>query len=406
MGHSRLMSRPSVLGAALVLVATTLALGCARLLDGVNTDQTASELAGQVDSDAARRLLAEILARHSPDPRIAAAAADPRVDGVVEGGDPQTSPLLDQAQLRELARVMSVDFAALTFARALNADARSRAVQAAFELFRRAGPDRSAVALRQPRAFPYTVLFAPSWLYRSHPETGSDFAHQRRLLDQLGIPNRLIASGESDSVEGNAAAIAEAVRASARDDGPVILVSASKSGAEAALALTRLLAPVEAAHVAAWVNIAGALRGTPLADAALRPPASWLTRGVLWLNGWDWAGLASLATEPSRRRLEGARLPETIAVVNVVAVPVSGSVGYQVYAGYQILLSHGPNDGVVLLADTVWPGGVNLVALGADHLFSRGREDAFTLAMLRAVDVAVRLHPAPDPTGTAEHDAD
>src|SRR5439155_14994685 len=102
MGHSRLMSRPSVLGAALVLVATTLALGCARLLDGVNTDQTASELAGQMDSDAARRLIAEILARHSPDARIAAEAADPRVDGLVEGGDPQKSRLLDQAHTPEL----------------------------------------------------------------------------------------------------------------------------------------------------------------------------------------------------------------------------------------------------------------------------------------------------------------
>jgi hypothetical protein len=88
-------------------------------------------------------------------------------------------------------------------------------------------------------------------------------------------------------------------------------------------------------------------------------------------------------------------------------VPVSGGVSYQVYSGYQILLSHGPNDGVVLLADTVWPGGVNLVVLGTDHLFGRGREDALILAMLRAVDVAVRLRdPAPKPTQTAERDAD
>jgi hypothetical protein len=405
MGRRRLISPPSVLGAALVVVAATLALGCARLLAAVDANQTESELAGLVDSDAARQLLSEILARHSRDPRLAAVAAAPR--GGVEGGDPQATRLLDQAQLRELARETSMDFAALTFARALNADARSRVVQAAFERFLRAGADRSAVALRRPRAFPYTVLFAPSWLYQSHPETGSDFAHQRRLLDQLGIPSRLIAAGESDSVEDNALTVAEAVRAAGRDDGRVILVSASKSGAEAALALTRLLAPEEAGHVAAWVNIAGALRGTPLADAGLRPPASWLTRGFLWLNGWGWAGLASLATEPSRRRLEGARLPDTITVVNLVAVPVSRGVSYQVYTGYQILLSHGPNDGVVLLADTVWPGGVNLVALGTDHLFGRRRQDAFILAMLRAVDVAVRLHDhAPDPTVPAERDAD
>lgn len=383
-----------------MLAAALLALGCARPLELVHGDRPDSELAALVDSDAARRLLADLLARRSRDPRLAALAPSSHHIGVGEGGYP--GRLLDQARLRELGLEVSTDFAALAFAQAIGADARSHAVQAAFERFLRDGADRSTDALRRPGAFPYTLLFAPSWLYRSHPETGSDFAPQRRLLDRLGVAHRLIESGESDSVEDNAVAIADAVRAA---DGPVILVSVSKSGAEAALALSRLLEPEETANVVAWVNMAGALRGTPLADAALRPPASWLARGIFWLNGWSWAALTSLATEPSRRRLEGARLPETITVVNVVAVPVSGSVGYQVYPGYQVLLSHGPNDGVVLLADTVWPGGVNLVALGDDHLFARWREDAPILAMLRALDVAVRRHD-PASTAAAERDAD
>src|SRR5207249_5897437 len=213
-------------------------------------------------------------------------------------------------------------------------------------------------------------LFAPSWLYRSHPETGADFAHQRLLLDRLGLANRLIVTGESASIEDNAAAIAAALRAARPEDGSLILVTASKSGAEAALALSRLLAPEDTARVVAWVNIVGALGGTPLADSALRPPISWLVRCVFWLNGWDWAGLTSMATRPSRDRLDGARLPESITVVNVVAVPLSGSVGATVWWGYRLLRPHGPNDGVVLLADAVWPGGVNIVAIGPDHLFA------------------------------------
>jgi hypothetical protein len=155
------------------------------------------------------------------------------------------------------------------------------------------------------------------------------------------------------------------------------------------------------------VNIAGALRGTPLADATLRAPARWIARGIFWVSRWDWAGLASLATEPSRRRIAGLQLPGSITVLNVVAVPVSGSVGYQVFSGYQMLISDGPNDGVVLLADVVWPGGVNLVALGADHLFAKWRDDEYTLALLRAVDVAVRFHGrSPEPSVAAERDGD
>jgi hypothetical protein len=85
-------------------------------------------------------------------------------------------------------------------------------------------------------------------------------------------------------------------------------------------------------------------------------------------------------------------MPESIAVVNVVAVPVSGSVGPTVWWGYRLLHRHGPNDGVVLLADTVWPGGANLVAIGPDHLFAPREDDAHSVALIRAVDVAVQLH--------------
>src|SRR5207245_1311548 len=94
---------------------------------------------------------------------------------------------------------------------------------------------------------------------------------------------------------------------------------------------------------------------------------------------------------------------EAITVVNVIAVPVSGSVGATVYGGYRVLLSDGPNDGVVLLANTVWPSGVNLFALGADHLFGRSREHAYVLAMLHAGDGAEqRGRRAQDGGGQAE----
>ena len=104
-----------------------------------------------------------------------------------------------------------------------------------------------------------------------------------------------------------------------------------------------------------------------------------------------------MATGPSRKRLEDARLPESVAVVNVVAVPVSGSVSSTVAQCYRILLGHGPNDGVVLLADTIWPGGANIVVLGADHLFAAHRGDAHGLALMRVVDLAVRRNSAAHP---------
>src|SRR5207245_8378920 len=107
----------------------------------------------------------------------------------------------------------------------------------------------------------------------------------------------------------------------------VIVVSASKSGAEAALALSRVLAPEETAPVVAWINIVGALGGSPLADTALRPPTSWVARSVFWLRGWDWAGMVSMATEARHAGLRGARMAESMAVVDLVAVQRSGTGG-------------------------------------------------------------------------------
>src|SRR5262249_24589975 len=240
--------------------------------------------------------------------------------------------LPDQTFLKKLAERTSLDFAALIFARALTSGSRSRSVQAAFDRFLQEGPDRAGEALRRPGAFPYPVLFAPSWVYKSHPENGADFARQRRILESLGIGNGLVESGESDSVEDNAAVIGRAIGARGCAGGRIVLVSANKSGAEAAMALSALTAQ-EAACVAAWINLAGALRGTPLADSALRAPVRWMARGIFWLSGWRWDALESLETERSRRRLETLRLPESVLVLNVVAVPVSGSVGYQVSAG-------------------------------------------------------------------------
>jgi hypothetical protein len=386
----------------LLAIVALLALGCAGRAHLIRDDLTAKDLEALVDSASARGLLADLLARRSVDSRLAALV--PRIappDGVQDSGtsaDAHLRALRGQTRLRELSREVSLDFAALSFARALSAEGMSLAVQASFHRFLQDGVADAERSLGRSGAFPYTVLFAPSWMYRSHPETGADFAYQRRLLDRLGIANRLIASRQDASVEDNAAAIAAAVRAAKHDGKGLIVVSASKSGAEAALAVTRVLASEETAPVVAWINIVGALGGSPLADTALRTPTSWAARSFFWLRGWDWAGMVSMATEASRERLRGARMPTSIAVVNVVAVPLSGTVGTAVWWGYRVLRRHGPNDGAVLLADTVWPGGVNIVSIGPDHLFAPREDDAHTLAMLRAIAVAIQLHrPASEP---------
>src|SRR5438132_12985717 len=140
------------LAATAIALAVVLALGCARHSDLVIGDTPDSDLAGMVDSDAARQLLAELLARRSAGARSTAGTTpDTRLAHLAGAGEPmEISRLPDQARLRELGREVSMDVGALVFAKALGADPKSQAVQAAFDRFLREGPERSAEALKRP----------------------------------------------------------------------------------------------------------------------------------------------------------------------------------------------------------------------------------------------------------------
>src|SRR3989442_9222897 len=85
--------------AIVIAFALTLAVGCARQSDLVIGDIPDSDLASMVDSDAARQLLAELLARRSGGARSTAGTApDTRLAGA---GEPvEISRLPDQARLR------------------------------------------------------------------------------------------------------------------------------------------------------------------------------------------------------------------------------------------------------------------------------------------------------------------
>ena len=83
----------------------TLAAGCARQRALALGDIPDSDLAGLVDSDAARQLLAEVLTRRSSGARSAEATIDTRLAHFAVAGEPLDVPRIPgQARLRELAR--------------------------------------------------------------------------------------------------------------------------------------------------------------------------------------------------------------------------------------------------------------------------------------------------------------
>jgi hypothetical protein len=134
-----------------------------------------------------------------------------------------------------------------------------------------------------------------------------------------------------------------------------------------------------AAPVAAWINTVGALQGTPLADERL------LTEIEDLIGPVDIAGMESLTTERSRQRFASLRVPAHVLVVNYFGIPLSGSVSSWASAGFAPLQKYGPTDGILLLSDMIFPGGLTVAKLGLDHFLLDRHIDVATVALTTTV---------------------
>jgi hypothetical protein len=296
-------------------------------------------------------------------------------------------------QLKTIARDYSTDLATLLLVQRLWNDPASQDIQALFatalsevKSLAHAG---ALTSLNIPQD--YSMVFAPGWFYQSDPTSGADFAQPRRIVAQLGLQTHLLPTEENGSVEHNAAIIAEHLRRLSAEHAKMVLVSASKAGPEVAYALA-MLADAEHVHnVKAWVNIGGVLRGSALADAAVRWPQRWYVR-LFILRGDSFAGVHSLTTARSAKRLGGARLPERVLIVNYVGIPLSGQVSERARPGYVRLRKEGPNDGLTPIVDEILPGSVTIVELGLDHFYWHPEMPLRTVALAQAVIQWVEMH--------------
>jgi hypothetical protein len=53
--------------------------------------------------------------------------------------------------------------------------------------------------------------------------------------------------------------------------------------------------------------------------------------------------------------------------------------------GFTPLSKHGPNDGILLLSDMIFPGGITVAELGLDHFLLDQNLDAATVGLVTAV---------------------
>lgn len=308
---------------------------------------------------------------------------DSLIDSVHKRADGR---LPSRAALKTLTEAHSTDFATLYLWREIRADPKNRAATALFY-------EESARIRLKPgsegsrdRLFgrDYLILFVPGWFYRSQPGTGADFARPRAALSGIGARTALLEIDENGSVERNADRIAREVVRLSSVENKIILVSTSKAGPEVALALSNIRRAGHPPGVKAWVNIGGLLRGSALADEALKWPVSWYVKFFV-IGGRSFEGIESLTIARSRERANEIRLPPDILILNYVGIPLSGQVSDQARTGYSVLRGDGPNDGLTQIVDEIPPGSITIAEFGLDHYYNHPEIHIKAVALGRVV---------------------
>ena len=184
--------------------------------------------------------------------------------------------------------------------------------------------------------------------------------------------------------------IADDIARLSRQGRPIVLISASKGGAEAALALGRELPSQQSRAVVAWLSIGGLLRGSPYADWAWKWPRKWVASIVYRQRRLDPRVIPNLRTQVRRAVFEGLAFPEHILLLQYVGTPLSGHIKKDVRKRYKIIRKIGPNDGLTLLLDEVISGSGVITDIGLDHYYRDPQIDLKTFALTMVMIEEVR----------------
>jgi hypothetical protein len=231
----------------------------------------------------------------------------------------------------------------------------------------------------------YLIVFVPGYAYKRDPTTGADFALQRRVMGQAGFATLLVESDEIGTIERNASILANELTRLEKSHAKIILVSTSKAGPEVALAIGKIMTAKQLTHVKAWISVGGLLRGSPIADQALKWPKSWFAAIGFFFKGLSIDVIGDLSTQKRREVFAHLHFPEHILLSQYVGVPLSGDIGEHVEGRYKDLREHGPNDGLTLVADELIEGSIVITDVGLDHFYLDREIDLKTLAVARVI---------------------
>jgi hypothetical protein len=218
----------------------------------------------------------------------------------------------------------------------------------------------------RPRAPGPTLLIVPAMFYRERPDLGGDGRLVAAIARACGFRVEVVPTLSRGSTAQNADVI-QAALDTARGT-PLWIFSLSKGGGEVRLALQRAPGP-STTPLRGWINASGIVRGSHFIDQMLGSPVRRLrARAFCLALGTSYAGARELQTTHPYWQAPFAA-PERMTVINLVGVPLGCHVQKGLVGRYRRLGMLGPNDGFVLLPETLILPGLVYPIWGSDHLF-------------------------------------
>jgi hypothetical protein len=112
---------------------------------------------------------------------------------------------------------------------------------------------------------------------------------------------------------------------------------------------------------------------------------------VVWAQDWRPESFESLTTRVLRERFEALAIPEEIQVNNYVSMSLSGDISDFGWDKYLLMRADGPNDGLSLLPDLLFPDGRTIVSPKGDHFFAEDplideKSVALVMTILETID--------------------
>jgi hypothetical protein len=209
-----------------------------------------------------------------------------------------------------------------------------------------------------------TLLLVPGLYYEERPDLGGDGEIVLQAARACGFEARRVPTLSLGTVQDNAQILARELKDIG--EGRVLVASLSVG----ALQVRQLLAGLEADQKPAfqgWLN----LGGTPFGAHAIERMLNTRTRRMAGRLLARFQGLPFAAVEesmPSHALWQGP-FPEVsgLRAVTVLPIPLEGHVQKPLQTRFAELKAQGPNDGMVLLAESLPPGEVYPL-WGCDHL--------------------------------------